>query len=43
MLEKVVLVGKTVTGIKSKVIQRDFVRVIRKCNPTGVENAVIFR
>ncbi|AWK42122.1 hypothetical protein AA106_12370 [Photorhabdus laumondii subsp. laumondii] len=42
VLEKVVLVGKTVTGIKFKVTQRNFVGVIRKSDPAGVGNAVIF-
>ncbi len=42
VLEKVVLVGKTVTGIKFKVTQRNFVEVIRKSDPAGVGNAVIF-
>ncbi len=42
VFEKVVLVGKTVTGIKFKVIQHDFVRIVRKPNPTGVGNTVIF-
>ncbi len=42
VLEKVVLVGKTVTGIKFKVIKRNFVGVIRKPESAGVGNAVIF-
>ncbi|CDG96846.1 conserved hypothetical protein [Xenorhabdus bovienii str. puntauvense] len=42
VFEKVVLVGKTVTDIKFKVIKRNFVGVVRKPDPAGVGNAVIF-
>ncbi|KLU14619.1 hypothetical protein AFK69_14980 [Xenorhabdus sp. GDc328] len=42
VLEEVVFIGKTITGIKFKVIKRNFVGVVRKPDPTGVGNAVIF-
>ncbi|KHD27178.1 hypothetical protein LH67_20355 [Xenorhabdus nematophila] len=40
--KKVVLISETITGFKLKIIKRDFVRVIRKRNPTRIGNAVIF-
>ncbi len=42
VFEKVVLVDKTVTGIKFKIINCNFVGIIRKPDPTLVGNAIIF-